>query len=41
MPFHKINTVVKEQALQLIAEGWPLVCVIDVIGVLLQHQSIV
>jgi len=33
MPFHKIDPGVKQQASQLIAEGWPLVHIIDVIGV--------
>ena len=33
MPFHKIDNGVKEWALQLIAEGWPIECVIEAIGV--------
>ena len=33
MPFHKIDNGVKEQALQLIAEGWPIERVIEAIGV--------
>jgi len=33
MPFYKIDTGVKHWALQLIAEGWPLVHIINVIGV--------
>ena len=33
MPFHKIDTGVKQQALQLIAEDWPLVHIINMIGV--------
>jgi transposase-like protein len=33
MPFHKIDTGVKQQALQLIAEGWSLEQVIEAIGV--------
>lgn len=33
MPFHKIDVGVKEQALQLMAEGWDLEQVIDAIRV--------
>jgi len=33
MPFHRIDTGVKERALQLIAEGWPLQHIIEVFGV--------
>jgi hypothetical protein len=33
MPFHKIDNGVKERALQLIAEGWPIERVIEAIGV--------
>jgi transposase len=33
MPFHKIDAGVKERALQLISEGWPLGQVIEAIGV--------
>jgi transposase-like protein len=33
MPFRKIDTGVKERALQLISEGWPLEQVIEAIGV--------
>jgi transposase len=33
MPFRKINNGVKERALQLIAEGWPLEQVIEAMGV--------
>jgi hypothetical protein len=32
MPFHKIDIGVKEWALQLIAEGWPLQHIIEVFG---------
>jgi transposase len=38
MPFHKIDTGVKERTLQLIAEGWSLEHVIEAIGV--SHRSI-
>jgi hypothetical protein len=32
MPFHRVDTGVKERALQLIAEGWPLQHIIEVFG---------
>ena len=38
MPFCKVDTGVKEQALQLIAEGWSLEHVIEAMGV--SHRSI-
>jgi transposase len=33
MPFRKIDTGVKERALQLVAEGWPLERIIEAMGV--------
>jgi hypothetical protein len=33
MPFHKVDSGVKESALQLIAEGWGLERVIETMGV--------